>query len=306
MKTISVVIPAYNEKESLPELYNRIKAVVTENGWTYEIIFIDDGSRDGTFDAIQALRGKDENVRCIRFRSNAGKAAALDAGFKKSEGEYVITMDADLQDDPNEIPELINKLKQGYDLVSGWKKKRHDPLGKRLPSKLFNLVTSIVSGVRLHDFNCGLKAYRSDVVKSIRLYGDMHRYVPAIAHWKGFRVTEKVVLHHARKHGKSKYGVARLFTGYLDLLTVAFLNTYMKRPLHLFGLLGMAFVLAGSGILGYFGYGWLITGEMRIRPLVLLAVTSVILGIQFISIGLLGEMVTYSGRHEEDSSAIEI
>lgn len=305
MTDISIVIPAYNEAQSLPELFDRVHKVLGGKSWSYEIIVVDDGSNDGTFELIRKLQGNDKRLHAIRFRTNAGKAAGLDAGFRKAEGTYVITMDADLQDDPAEIPELIAKLDEGYDLVSGWKRVRHDPISKTIPSKFFNFLTSTVGGVRLHDFNCGLKAYRSDVVKSIQLYGEMHRYIPVLAHMKGFRVAEKVVQHHPRKHGKSKYGLARM-RGLFDLLTIVFLNRYMKRPLHFFGFLGILLLLAGGAVLGYFGIQWAVTGEMHIRPLVLLAVTSIILGIQFVSLGLLGEMITYSGRHEQTAVSEEI
>lgn len=303
---ISIIIPAFNEQPSLEELCARIREAVTPKSWAYEVIVVDDGSSDGTIDTVKNIQSSDPNIHGIRFRTNYGKAAALSAGFARAQGTYVITMDGDLQDDPNEIPELIAKLEEGYDLVSGWKKKRHDPISKRFPSKFFNLMLSVVSGIRLHDFNCGLKAYRNAVVKSFRLYGQLHRYLPALAHWMGFRVTEKVVTHHARKHGKSKYGAGRFVHGYLDMITIVFLHKYMKRPLHLFGVWGSLFVLAGMGVLGYFGVQWVITGHMHIRPLTLLAVTSMILGIQFISIGLLGEMITYSGRRDEAQIADEI
>ncbi len=298
MYDISIVIPAYNEQESLKELNQRIKNAIAPTGMTYEVIFIDDGSTDNTFEEVRNLKKDDANIKGLCFLNNRGKAAALAAGFNKASGKYVITMDADLQDDPAEIPSLIEKLKEGYDMVSGWKKKRHDPITKRLPSKLFNFVTSIVSGIKLHDFNCGLKAYKVQVVKSISIYGELHRYIPALAHWGGYKVTEKVVEHHPRKHGKSKYGFGRIFS-YFDLLSIVFLNRYLKRPLHFFGFLGSLLLIAGGGILGYFGYQWLITGEMHVRPLILLAVTMIILSFQFISLGLLGEMITYSGRKED-------
>ncbi len=305
MMDVSIVVPAYNEAASLPELTDRIHAVLNGKSLSYEVIVIDDGSTDGTFQLVRKLREKNSRIRGVRFRTNSGKAAGLAAGFARATGKYVITMDADLQDDPAEIPELIAKLEEGYDLVSGWKKVRHDPIGKTVPSKFFNFVTATVGGLKLHDFNCGLKAYRNEVVKSIQLYGEMHRYVPVLAHWNGFRVTEKPVEHHPRKHGKSKYGLARM-RGLLDLITIFFLNRYMKRPLHFFGVLGALLLLAGGAVLGYFGIQWAITGEMHVRPLVLLAVTAMILGIQFVSLGLLGEMITYSGRREEAAVSEEL
>jgi len=260
---------------------------------------IDDGSKDGTFDCVRKLSEQDGRIRGVQFRRNSGKAAALSEGFARARGKYVITMDADLQDNPNEIPALIKMLEDGADLVSGWKKKRHDPLGKTLPSKVFNGITSRVSGVKLHDFNCGLKAYRSEVVKSLDLYGELHRYIPVLAHWDGFKVAEKVVEHRARKFGVSKYGWARLNNGMFDLITLVFLHRYTTRPLHLFGFVGLLCSLVGFLILAGFALQWAITGNGHVRPLMLAGVAFMNVGIQFVSIGLLGEMINHRMANRE-------
>jgi glycosyltransferase involved in cell wall biosynthesis len=297
--TLTIVIPAYNEVESLPELAREIRETCDREGITYEALVIDDGSKDGTFACVQKLSQEDPRVRGVQFRQNSGKAAALSEGFARARGRYVITMDADLQDNPAEIPALIKMLEDGADLVSGWKKKRYDPLGKTLPSKVFNGITSRVSGVKLHDFNCGLKAYKSEVVKSLDLYGELHRYIPVLAHWNGFKVEEKVVEHRARKFGVSKYGWARLNNGMFDLITLVFLHRYTSRPLHLFGFVGLMFSLLGFAVLAGFAIEWLITGHGHVRPLMLAGVASMIVGIQFVSIGLLGEMINHrmAGRN---------
>ena len=247
---LSLVIPLLNEAESLPLLYEQIlngcsAAAITD----FEILFIDDGSSDSSFAIISEIAKKDQRVKCIRFRKNYGKSAALSVGFDHASGDYVITMDADLQDDPAEIPNLLGKIKnENLDLVSGWKKVRHDPIGKTAPSKLFNWVTGKLVGLPLHDFNCGLKIYRNDVVKDVEVYGELHRYVPALAHLSGFKVGELIVTHHPRKFGVSKFGMDRFLKGFLDLATVLFINKYMKRPLHFFGGWGILFFLLGFGI----------------------------------------------------------
>jgi glycosyltransferase involved in cell wall biosynthesis len=290
--TLSVVIPAYNEAESLPELTREIREVCEREKIEFEAIVIDDGSKDGTFECVRKLSEQDPRIRGAQFRRNCGKAAALSEGFARARGKYVITMDADLQDNPNEIPGLIKMLEDGADLVSGWKKKRYDPIGKRFPSKIFNGLTSWVSGVKLHDFNCGLKAYKSAVVKSLDLYGQLHRYIPVLAHWDGFRVEEKVVEHRARKFGKSKYGFARA-NGMFDLITLVFLHRYTTRPLHLFGFVGLLCSLFGMLILAGFAVQWAVTGNGHVRPLMLAGIAFMIVGIQFVSIGLLGEMINH-------------
>ncbi len=292
---LSVVIPLYNEEESVAELYAQISAVVEREGLDTEIIFIDDGSTDDSFEVLCALREQDPRVRVCQFRRNYGKSAALAEGFARARGAYVVTMDADLQDDPEEIPHLIAKLEQGFDLISGWKKKRYDPFIKRVTSKLFNFVTRTLTGVNLHDMNCGLKIYRNEVVKNVQIYGQRHRFIPVLAVQNGFRVGELVVTHHARKYGVSKFGPSRFLNGFLDLITLIFLSRYVKRPLHFFGGVGMMLLFIG----------FLISLDLTIeriffqryltnRPLLFLGVLLIIVGTQFISIGLIGEMFAES------------
>lgn len=301
---VSVVIPLYNEEQSLRELYNKLKNVLNKTRG-YEIIFIDDGSTDSSIRVLHELRSRDRKVIVIRFRRNYGKSAALSVGFQHSKGEYVITMDADLQDDPNEIPNLLNEIKKGYDLVSGWKKKRYDPITKTIPSRFFNFVTSLLTGIKIHDFNCGLKAYRKEVIKDINIYGELHRYIPVLAHWQGYKIGEIPVQHHPRKYGKTKFGIGRFWKGFLDLLTVMFTTRYLRRPLHLFGFWGMTF----------FGIGFIIdlylvilkfTEGMALsnRPLFLAGVLFIIVGIQFISIGLIGEMISKTSPSTEREYSI--
>ncbi len=302
--SLSVVIPLFNEDESLPELYQEIRKVCENRFNTYEIIFIDDGSTDHSMKVLEKLNQSDARVKVIQFRRNYGKSEALSAGFQAATGDYVVTMDADLQDDPAEIPNFIDCLEEGYDLVSGWKKHRHDPLSKRLPSKLFNKVTSLLTGIKIHDFNCGLKMYRKEVIKSVNVYGEMHRYIPVLAQWEGFRVTERVVNHRARKFGKTKFGMSRFTNGLFDLMTVMFFSKYTKRPLHLFGLLGLFSGLAGSGITLYLVLNRIINrAYLSNRPLLFVGILLLIVGVQFISIGLLGEMITRS-QNETSKHAI--
>jgi glycosyltransferase involved in cell wall biosynthesis len=293
--SVSVVVPLFNERDSLTELHREIRAACRTAGMRYEAIYVDDGSTDGSFDVLQKLRRGDRSVRIVQLRKNFGKSEALAAGFEAASGDYVVTMDADLQDDPSEIPALISKLDEGWDLVSGWKKSRRDPVSKRWPSKFFNRTTSLLVGLRLHDYNCGLKAYRTEVVKTVKVYGELHRYIPALAKWEGFRVTEQVVHHRPRLYGKTKFGMSRFMNGMLDLITVVFLGKYTRRPLHLFGSMGMVFSLAGAGIT-------LTLVVLRIsrslflsrRPLFFLGIMLLVIGIQFVSFGLLGEMITQS------------
>lgn len=290
---VSVVIPLYNEEESLPELSLQLESVLKKvAGHRWEVLFIDDGSTDKSFTVIKTILDRNRNFKVIRFRRNYGKSAALHEGFKYASGKIIITMDADLQDDPEEIPNLIAKLREGYDLVSGWKKKRYDPFIKKITSKVFNFFTSLTSGIKLHDFNCGLKAYKSEVAKSISVYGEMHRYLPALAHWDGFKVGEIPVQHHPRRYGKTKFGISRFFKGYLDLLTVLFTTRYFKRPLHFFGTIGSLLSLSGFVINLYLLVEW-ITGKTYLsnRPLTLFGVALIIVGVQLISIGLIGEMI---------------
>jgi glycosyltransferase involved in cell wall biosynthesis len=297
---LSVVIPLFNEAESLPELYSQLVAALEPTGRTFELLFIDDGSRDGSFGVIQALRARDDRVRAVQFRRNYGKSAALAVGFSEARGGIVVTMDADLQDDPGEIAGLLSPLGEGYDLVSGWKQNRQDPVTKTLPSRLFNRVTGLVSGLPLHDFNCGLKAYRREVVETIPVYGELHRYLPVLAHWAGYRVTERPVQHRPRKYGKSKFGLGRFTHGFFDLLTVYFVSNYTRRPLHLFGSVGLLSFGAGFGIGLYLSWLWLSGVGIGTRPLLLFSVLLMILGIQLVSMGLVGEMIAYSARRIED------
>ena len=294
---LSIVIPVFNEEESIPELYLQIKDALKGES-EYEIIFVDDGSSDNSKKYINALINQNSNVRLISFYRNFGKSAALSEGFKHVSGDIIITMDADLQDDPNEINNLINKLDEGFDLVSGWKKKRHDPWTKTLPSKVFNFVTRLLTGVKIHDFNCGLKAYRSSVVKSIEIFGGRHRYIPALAGQKNFSVSEIIVNHRPRVHGETKYGGSRIFHGFFDLLTILFLNKYTQQPLHFFGAIG--FVAFSFGffiqmIVLYYKFALLEPFSKHIA-LLLLGIVFVIVGIQFFSIGLLGEIMV---RHSQ-------
>jgi glycosyltransferase involved in cell wall biosynthesis len=290
---LSIVIPVKDEEVNLPLLMNEIIAECTLAQIVgYEVLFIDDGSRDKTWSVIEDLKVQHPTlIKAWKFRHNCGKAAALALGFQHAQGELVMTMDGDLQDNPAEIPLLIEKLNEGWDLISGWKKVRHDPWHKTVPSKLFNWTTSQVAGVRLHDFNCGLKLYRREVVETVTLYGDFHRYIPVLAKWNGFRVTEKVVEHRPRIHGVSKYGISRLISGFLDLLTLVFLQRFSRKPLHFFGSIGLLLGLVGMALMGYFGVQWVLTGALHVRPLMVMAITSLILSVQFVSLGLLGEML---------------
>lgn len=305
---ISVVIPLLNEEDSLKELSELLDKNLSEicaNKW--EVIFIDDGSTDKSFEVIKNICSNNTNFKLIRFRRNYGKSAALSVGFKRAEGEIIITMDADLQDDPNELKNLVAKIEDGYDLVSGWKKKRYDPISKTLPSKFFNWVTSKASGIKLHDFNCGLKAYRKEAAKSLNVYGEMHRFLPALAFRDGFKVTEIPVLHHARKHGYSKFGASRFLKGFLDLITVVFLTRFLKRPLHFFGSLGFLCSFLGLGIDLYLTIEWLLDKTyLSQRPLVFLGVGLIIVGVQFISMGLLGEMLVRNASKEQNYSIKEV
>ena len=288
---LSMVIPVKDENENLPDLMKEIAAAMEPTGFEYEVLVIDDGSRDNTWEVVENLSKDFPFVRAYRFQFNCGKAAALAYGFSKVKGRYVATLDGDLQDDPLEIPKMIDILEKGYDLVSGWKVRRLDPWHKTMPSKLFNLTVSIVCGQRLHDFNCGIKAYRSCVVKFIQLYGDYHRFIPVMAKWQGFRITEMPVAHRARVHGVSKYGVSRLVSGFLDLVSLMFIRSFSAKPLHFFGLIGLLFLFLGLGVCGYFGYEWFNTGALHVRPLLLAGGFSLVMSVQFMSLGLLGEML---------------
>ncbi len=299
---LSILIPVYNEAESVELLHAHLARVLAALDRRYEILFIDDGSNDGTLVRLEALVARDTHVRLISFRRNFGKAAALSIGFQEVRGEIVITMDGDLQDDPDEIPGFLAKLSEGYELVSGWKRQRCDPLTKRWPSLFFNRVTAWVTGVRLHDFNCGFKAYRREVVRSLRVYGELHRYIPVLADRLGFRIGEKEVRHHARRHGRSKYGTARFVNGFLDLLTVVFLGASQHSPLHLFGRIGVGLLAVGLVINAYMVGVWLDEGRLHVRPLLIAGVILVILALQFISMGLLAEMIAHSRREDQTYS----
>lgn len=305
---ISVVVPLFNEAESLPELTSWIGRVLKDSSFSYEIWFIDDGSNDGSWRWIEDQSKINPNVKGVRFRRNYGKSAALHTGFELATGEVVITMDADLQDSPDEIPELYRMIKEeGFDLVSGWKKKRFDPLAKRLPSKLYNATASKVTGIKLHDFNCGLKAYRNEVVKSIEVYGEMHRYIPYIAKQAGFsNIGELVVKHQARKYGTTKFGLSRFIFGYLDLMSISFISRFGKRPMHLFGTLGSFMFLFGFLAITWLGgykiyqqLNGILIERVTQSPYFYLALTSMILGTQLFLAGFLGELIsrTSSGRN---------
>lgn len=303
---ISVVVPLFNEEESLPELCQWVDRIMNENGFAYEIILVDDGSEDLSWSIIESLALKYPEVKGIKFNANCGKSAALHMGFQVCSGKVVITMDADLQDSPDEIPGLYNMIvEDGYDLVSGWKRKRHDPLSKTIPTKFFNAATRTISGIQLHDFNCGLKAYKLKVVKSIEVYGEMHRYIPVIAKWKGFKkIGEKVVEHQARKYGVTKFGLERFVYGFLDLLSISFVTKFGKRPMHFFGSLGTVSFLFGFSITF-----WLIAEKLYLlsigirpreitgQPLFFLALVALIVGVQMFMTGFLGELNNnYSGK----------
>ncbi|HTO91267.1 MAG TPA: glycosyltransferase family 2 protein [Candidatus Sulfotelmatobacter sp.] len=290
---LSVVVPALNEADSLPELCRELSAALDATGRSWEIVLVDDGSRDGTEAAIATLAAGDSRIRGVSLRRNFGKSAALATGFRVARGALVFTMDADLQDDPAELGKLMAKLDEGYDLVSGWKQSRQDPISKTLPSKLFNAVTSWVSGVRLHDFNCGFKLYRREVTQALDVYGEFHRFMPALAHWAGFRVAEVPVHHRRRKYGKSKFGAARFVNGFLDLMSAAFISTSALKPLHVFGRIGLLFFGGGSIIALVFLIQWAMGEPLRVRPIMLVGAGLVILGIQFVLMGLLGEMIAH-------------
>ncbi|MCZ2102578.1 MAG: glycosyltransferase family 2 protein [Chitinophagales bacterium] len=293
---ISVVIPLYNEEESLPELHDWIVRVMEQHQYSYEILFIDDGSKDQSWSIIQTLHQKNPHVHGTRFRRNYGKSAALNVGFGQTKGDVIITMDADLQDSPDEIPELYELItKENFDIISGWKKKRFDPLSKTIPTKIYNYVTRKISGIELNDMNCGLKAYRSEVVKNIEVYGEMHRYIPVIAKWAGFsKIGEKVVHHQARKYGVSKFGLSRFIYGPLDLFTIMFMSKFGKRPMHFFGVLGTIITMLGFALLGWLSIDKLFFNTTGIanRPAFYLGILMVIVGIQLFIAGFLGELIS--------------
>ncbi|GAB3658270.1 glycosyltransferase family 2 protein [Echinicola sediminis] len=309
MIQVSIVIPVYNEEESLPELAKWISKVMLENKLSYEVIFINDGSSDSSWEVIEKLSQENGHIKGVCFSRNYGKSAALDIGFSKATGEVVVTMDADLQDSPDEVPELYRMIKQeGYDIVSGWKRKRHDPITKTVPSRFFNGVTRMISGIHLHDFNCGLKAYRNKVVKQIHIYGEMHRYIPLIAKWNGFtKIGEKEVAHRARKYGKTKFGIERFVHGFLDLISVSFVNRYKKKPMHFFGTFGTLSFFTGFLITCWLAFekiyglrNGLHVREITDQPLFFLALVALIIGVQLFLTGFLAEMMTSTSSPKND------
>ncbi len=313
---ISLIIPAKDEEESIPELMQWISRVMQTHGFSYEVIFIDDGSTDGTWEQILKANQGNASVKGMRFSRNFGKAAALQTGFKAAQGDVVITMDADLQDSPEEVPELFRIIKERkFDLVSGWKKKRHDPISKTLPSKFFNYVTRRISGIKLHDFNCGLKAYDARVVKNISIYGDMHRYIPVIAKWAGFsKITEKVVEHRERKFGHSKYGWRRMVSGFLDLLTLMFVGKFSQRPMHFFGTMGIISFLAGFGFTAKLLWDKLdsvyiskipLKREVYQQPIFYLALVAVVIGIQLFLTGFIADLLARQSASKKSYLVIE-
>jgi len=295
---ISVIVPLLNEDESLPELNDWIHRVMSENDFSYEIVFVDDGSTDNSWNVINELKEKNPAVRGIKFQRNYGKSAALHVGFEASRGKIVITMDADLQDSPDEIPELYKMItEEGFDLVSGWKKKRFDPITKTIPTKLFNRVNRMMSGIKLHDMNCGLKAYRSEVVKSIEIFGEMHRYIPVIAKAAGFgKIGEKVVQHQERKYGKTKFGMNRFINGFLDMFTITFITRFGKKPMHFFGLLGTLFFFIGFCFALWLGIDKLFIDQsgrlITDRPEFFVSLVAMIIGVQLFLAGFIGELIT--------------
>jgi glycosyltransferase involved in cell wall biosynthesis len=300
-KLISIVVPLFNEAESVVELSITIKKVMGSIRANYEVIFIDDGSTDNSFLKIKEIHHLNNRFKCIRFKRNYGKSAALSEGFNAAKGDIVITMDSDLQDDPEGIPTLIQRLNEGYDLVSGWKKVRHDPFIKRQSSKLFNFVTSKLVGLRLHDFNCGFKAYRKHVIKNVKIYGELHRYIPALAYLSGYKVAEVPVKHHPRKFGKTKFGSSRFIKGMFDLLTVLFTTKYIRRPLHFFGFAGLLSMIAGFGIIAYLTVlKFFDAVPISNRPLFFVGILLAIVGTQFISLGLIAEMITKTSAEREN------
>jgi len=296
---LSLVIPLYNEAESLRSLHLVIQEALGDG--EYEVVFVDDGSIDSSPAALEEIQRRDRRVRVIRFARNFGKAEALAAGFRETRGQVIVTLDADLQDDPREIPRLVRELAKGYDLVNGWKADRQDPWTKRLPSRVFNAFTSFVSGVPLRDVNSGFKAYRREVVEALRVYGEMHRLLPILAHWKGFRVTEIAVRHHRRRFGSSKYGSSRFVAGALDLLTVVYLTRFGRKPLHLFGAMGGISLTTGLLLNLYLTLVWLSGEPIGTRPLLQLGVLLMVTGVQFLTLGLLGEMLTLGSLETKTS-----
>ena len=309
---ISIVIPLFNEEESLPELCSLIEKVMIQNSYSYEVFLIDDGSKDNSWNVIEELSTKNHAIKGVKFRRNYGKSAALNIGFQKASGDVVVTMDADLQDSPDEIPALYNKIiKDGFDLVSGWKQKRYDPVSKTIPTKLFNWAARRASGIYLHDFNCGLKSYRNTVVKSVEVHGEMHRYIPVLAKWAGFaKITEQVVEHQSRKYGETKFGLERFVNGFLDLLTITFVTRFGKKPMHFFGVIGTIMFILGFGIFGYIVIEKLyaisndvVAKNIADMSIFYIALTSMIIGVQLFLAGFISEMIS---RNSNDRNNYQI
>lgn len=302
---ISVLVPVLDEADSVDELVERVAAVLDGAGHTFEIVFVDDGSRDGTPDKIRAAHERDARIKLVEFRRNFGKAAAISAGVEHSTGRIVVTMDGDLQDVPEEIPNFLAELEEkSLDLVSGWKRDRQDPVSKRWPSKLFNWATRKLAQVELHDFNCGFKAYRREAIEEVAIYGELHRYIPVLASRRGYKVGELPVRHERRRHGHSKYGWDRFYKGLLDLITVLFITKYTRRPLHLFGFVGLLFLSAGLVINAYLAVIWFLGEPLSNRPLLLLGVLLMVLGFQVLTTGLIGEMITFKNFRRADSYSV--
>jgi glycosyltransferase involved in cell wall biosynthesis len=302
--SLSIVVPIYNEEDSIPHLYTKLSAALERYGHAYEIIAVDDGSRDRSFALLSELAISDPRLRVVRFRRNFGQTAAFAAGFDRARGDYIVTIDADLQNDPDDIPMLLTRAGEGFDVVSGWRARRQDAfINRKLPSMIANRLISWVTGVHLHDYGCSLKVYRADVVKNINLYGELHRFIPAVASWQGVAVTEMPVRHEARRYGKSKYGISRTVRVLLDLITVRFLLSYSTRPMQIFGLWGLLSILAGSAISLYLAFTKILyNADIGARPLLLLGVLLIILGVQFIGIGLMGELIMrtyYETQHKQ-------
>ena len=299
-KKLSIVVPLYNEEESLRPLSNEIKKAMRSLNLSFEVLLIDDGSTDKSLSIIKEICKQDRRFRYFSFRKNYGKSAALQVGFNNAAGDAVITMDADLQDDPSEISNLLKKLEEGFDLVSGWKKKRHDPFIKKYSSRFFNFVTRLMTGIKIHDFNCGLKAYKREVTDVIKVYGELHRYMPVLADWEGFSVSEIPVVHHPRRYGKTKFGISRFFKGFVDLITVLFSTRYIKRPMHFFGFFGALSFLVGFFVLVYLTIDWINGHALSNRPMLFLGMLLIIVGVQFFVFGLLGEMLVKNSINEKE------
>ena len=299
-KKLSIVIPLYNEEESVHPLINEIRKVMNYMDMQHEVVFVDDGSNDLSLKKIKDVCRNDRRFKYISFRKNYGKSAALQMGFKNVTGDVVVTMDADLQDDPKEIPNLLKKLDEGYDLCSGWKKKRQDPFIKKTSSKFFNFVTRLLTGIKIHDFNCGLKAYRREVIDNINVYGELHRYMPVLARWQGYTITECPVKHYPRRYGKTKYGISRFFKGFIDLITVIFSTRYIRRPMHFFGFFGAVAFIVGIIILGYLTALWIQGQPLSNRPMLFFGMLLIIVGVQFFAVGLLGEILVHNSSDDRE------